>query len=153
PFGAAQFSAAIGDGSFNALSYPGDHRRTYDQLSKVIRPGGMLAFRLFKTPDRGEPIAQVHASARSRKIASFHAYKWRLAMALVAASGDPNICVETIRDAFIQEFPDRPSLSALTGWPIADIDTIDGYKDCAEIYSFPTFEQLRLEIPETFVNA
>jgi SAM-dependent methyltransferase len=152
PFRRAHFSAAVGDGSLNALTYPDGHRRLYEQLSIVIRPGGKFAFRLFKTPDRGEPVAAACASALAAKIGSFHAFKWRLAMAIVAASGEPNIRVETIRDVFNREFPDRNLLAATTGWKPADIDTIDAYRDSSEVYSFPTFDQLRTEIPDSFDN-
>jgi SAM-dependent methyltransferase len=152
PFPRNDFSAAIGDGSLNALTYPTAHRQLYDQLAKVIRPGGRFVFRHYTTPDRGETIAAVRAAALAGKIGSFHAFKWRLAMAMVAATGDPNIRVEAIREAFDREFPDRAKLAVAAGWPVADIDTIDVYRGSSEIYSFPTFGQLRGAIPAAFEN-
>jgi SAM-dependent methyltransferase len=152
PFPKGHFSAAMGDGSLNALTYPDGHRGLYAQLSRVVRPGGRFAFRLFKTPDRCEPIAAVRAAALAGEIASFHAFKWRLAMAIVAASKNPNIRVTAIRDAFNREFPDRAGLAAASGWKATDIDTIDVYKGSSEIYSFPTFDQLRAVITDSFEN-
>ena len=152
PFPQGHFTAAMGDGSLNALTYPDGHSRLYGQLSRVIRPGGRFAFRLYKTPDRCEPLAAVRAAAMAGEIASFHAFKWRLAMAAVAASGEPNIRVTAIRDAFNREFPDRAGLAAASGWKAADIDTIDVYEGSSEVYSFPTFDQLRAVIPGSFEN-
>jgi SAM-dependent methyltransferase len=152
PFPKGHFSAAIGDGSLNALSCPIAHRRLYEQLAHVIRPGGRFAVRLYKTPDRGEPLAVVRNSAVAGEIGSFHAFKWRLAMAIVAAAADPNIRVETIREVFNREFPDRAALASASGWPAADIDTIDVYKGSSEVYSFPTFDQLRTAIPDSFTD-
>ena len=51
------FSAAIGDGSLNALTCPAGYQSLYRQLLRVVRPGGRLVFRLFTTPDAGEPVA------------------------------------------------------------------------------------------------
>ena len=60
---------------------------------------------------RGRPVVSTAGEIRS-----FHAFKWRLAMAIVAEAADPNIRVETIRDVFIREFPDRAMLAETTGW-------------------------------------
>ena len=86
-------------------------------------------------------------------IGSFHAFKWRLAMALVARQKSPNICVRTIHDSFSNEFPGRDVIARITGWDAADIDTIDVYRHSTEIYSFPTIEQFQSIIPAgTFSN-
>jgi SAM-dependent methyltransferase len=153
PFSPGYFSAAIGDGSLNALTYPDGHMRLYEQLAGVVRPGGRFAVRLFKAPDRAEPLANVRADALAGRIASFNAFKWRLAMAIVGAAGEPNIRVQAILDIFNGEFPDRTALAAAGGWRPVDVDTIDAYRDSSEIYSFPTFDQLRAAIPGSFHNA
>jgi hypothetical protein len=150
PFAAREFSAAIGDGSLNALPYPDGYRQICDQLSKVVRPGGRIAFRLYKTPDRPETVDAARAAVESREIKGFGAFKWRLAMAIVAETGDPNLAVEDIRARFDQLFPDRGRLAGTTGWAADDIDTIDVYKGSPEIYSFPTFDQLRTAIPAAY---
>jgi SAM-dependent methyltransferase len=152
PFPHGHFTAAIGDGSLNALTYPEGHRRLYGQLAAVLQPGGRFVVRLFKSPDRGEPLAAVRAAALAGKIGSFHAFKWRLAMAIVAASDSANIPVRRILEAFEREFPDRAGLGAAAGWPAAEIDTIDAYRNSAEVYNFPTFVQLCAALPDCFVN-
>jgi SAM-dependent methyltransferase len=151
-FAAASFSAAIGDGCLSSLSFPEGHQQLYGQLARVLRPGGRLVLRLFKVPDRTETLPAVLKAARDGTIRNFHAFKWRLAMALTAASGDPNIAVELILATFEREFPDRRKLAAMTGWPLEQIDTIEVYRGSSEVYSFTTFEQIRQTMPSTFTN-
>jgi SAM-dependent methyltransferase len=151
-FAAGSFTAAIGDGCLSALAYPDGHRRLYEELERVLRPGGYVVLRLFKMPDRPETVATVLAAARAGEIQKFHAFKWRLAMAMAAASADPNLAVQAILSRFEQEFPDRQNLAALTGWPIEQIDTIDTYRGSQEAYSFATFEQLCRAVPAGFTK-
>jgi SAM-dependent methyltransferase len=146
------FSAVVGDGALNTLPYPGCHRSLYDQLLKVLRPGGRLAMRVFMAPPKAEPIAAVCEQAMKGAIRSFHAFKWRLAMAIVAEAGDPNIPVVRIRDVFDASLPDRARLARGAGWCAEDIDTIDVYRGSAEVYSFPTFEELRAAVPDSFTG-
>lgn len=152
PFPASTFSAAIGDGSLSAFAWPDGHRQIFAQLARVLQPGGRLVVRLFKQPERGEPLATVMASAWAGEIQNFHAFKWRLAMALVAASGGPNLPVQAILTTFEREFPDRRKLAESTGWPMAQIDTIDVYRGSREVYSFMTLEQIRQTMPSNFTN-
>ena len=153
PFERGSFSAALGDGSFNTLPWPDGHRRVFDLLADMLRPGGRIVFRLFRTPDEAESVDAVLAAAMAKKIGNFHAFKWRLAMALVAAAGNPNIPVASIRDAFNAAFPDREKLAAATGWPMAQIETIDVYRGSPDSYSFPTSAEMQAAIPAAFTRA
>ena len=152
PFARGAFSAAIGDGSLSAFPYPDNYRRLFGQLADVLRPGGRSVMRLYKAPDESESLAAVFAAVRAAKIRNFHVFKWRLAMALVAAAGDPNLRVVEILAHFERAFPDWPKLAALTGWPLAQIETIGVYRDSPEVYSFATFEQIRQTLPASFTN-
>jgi SAM-dependent methyltransferase len=145
-----RFTAAVGDGSLNALTWPDGQRSLYSGLTRVLEPGGRFAARLFVAPAHSESLDAVAAEARAGRIRSFHAFKWRLAMALVAAAGDPNLRVESILQAFESAFPDRARLAADTGWSREDIDTIDVYRQSGEVYSFPTEAQFRAAIPAGF---
>jgi SAM-dependent methyltransferase len=152
PFARDSFSAAVGDGSLSAFSYPDSYRQLFSQLAGVLRLGGRLVLRLYKSPDESESLAAVFAAVRGGEIRNFHVFKWRLAMALVAAAGNPNLAVVEILAHFQQAFPDRQKLAAMTGWPMAQIDTIDVYRGSPEVYSFPTFEQIRQTMPASFTN-
>jgi hypothetical protein len=89
------------------------------------------------TPDAGETLAEVGAAALAGEVAGFHALKWRLAMALVHESGDPNLPVIRILEAFDRLFPDRAVLASATGWSLDEIAEIDAYREGAAVYSFP----------------
>jgi hypothetical protein len=150
PFGDASFSAIIGDGSLSAITWPNDYRTLFAQGARLLKPGGVAAFRLFLSPDEVETRAELCKKTLDGDCPSFHAFKWRLAMAVLAETGDPNIAVTAIRDAFNAMFADREMLAERTGWGADDIETIDVYANSPDVYSFPNFAQLRETIPETF---
>jgi len=152
PFAQGAFAAVVGDGTLNSVDHPSGQRQVYDELARVLRPGGRAVFRIYAAPHRCESVAQVRGDLVAGAIGSFHAFKWRLAMALVARQKSPNICVRTIHYSFSSEFPDRASIARATGWNAADIDTIDVYRHSTEVYSFPTIEQFESIVPGTFAN-
>ena len=152
PFGAEAFTAIIGDGSLSALSWPHDYRVFFAQAARVLEKAGVVAIRLFATPDETETTDMLKRNAQAGHCKSFHAFKWQLAMAMVVEARDPNIAVAVICNGFNAMFPDRGELAAVTGWSRQDIDTIDVYANSPDVYSFPTLRELRSTIPDTFEN-
>jgi SAM-dependent methyltransferase len=144
------FSAVIGDGSASFMAHPDGLREFLAEMARVLQPGGVLVLRLFATPEYPEAIGEIHEHVTRRGIASFHAFKWRLAMTLVQRARDPNIAVTEIRDNFDRMFYDRRALSDATGWPMTDIETIDAYKGSTDVYSFPTLGQFKSAVPDSF---
>lgn len=147
PLAGQPFDFAAGDGSLNVLSHGDEYRRLFEQMRRQLRPGGMLVLRVFCAPPDAETPEQVRDAALRREIGSFHAFKWRLAMALTARAGDPNIPVVQIRAAFESLAPQRVEFAQRAGWAPADVDTIDVYRGSALSYSFPTLEQLDRVLP------
>lgn len=150
PLAGDSFANAIGDGSFNTLTWPDGYARLFAELLRVLRPGGRVVVRNFTTPDPGETLAAVRTAVLERRIGSLHAFKWHVAMALVAPRPEPNIGVTEIRDAFLEMFPDRPGLMAATGWTEEEIETIEVYKDSVVRFSFPTLAQFGAVVPQHF---
>lgn len=150
PFSANAFDVAIGDGSLSVLSFPLQYEKFFSELQQVLKPGGKLLLRLFASPELSERCVDVCDAALDGKIGSFHAYKWRLAMAIIAETANPNIRVAAIHETFERLLPDRQQLAAAAGWSAADIATIDVYRGSAINYSFPTLAQLRRTIPPSF---
>jgi SAM-dependent methyltransferase len=142
----------VGDGSLNALPVMGDYRAVLDEVARVLKPDGALILRCFVRPDQPENIDDVAAAARSGGIGSFSALKWRIAMALDGGSAF-SIAVADIRSAFNSLFPDRDALARATGWPRQTLDTIDGFKDVATRYTFPTLEAMRAVAMPVFALA
>ena len=148
PLGDASFHSCIGDGSLNVFSFPSQYPRFFDQLARVLRPGGRIALRVFVRPDAGEACDAVCASALQARITSFHAFKWRLAMAIAHETGDSNVRVAAIREAFMRRLPERKALAVASGWSVESIDTIDAYAKAGASYSFPTLAHLRRAVPD-----
>jgi SAM-dependent methyltransferase len=153
PFGEGEYGAAVGDGSLNALVHPDGYRDLYSELARVLRPRSRVVFRVFRRPDPCESLDAVLDAARAGRIETFHAFKWRFAMALAAASRSASIAVRSIRDRFCEHVPDRDALASSTGWSREIVDTIDVYAGSSEIYSFPSAEELLLSAPPPFERA
>lgn len=141
------FGYGIGDGSINMLLYQDQYQTWFDQIKRVLVPGGRLVIRIFARPIEAESLNSVKQIALKGLIGNFHAFKWRWAMALVASNQTPNIHVTQILNTFNEYFPDRLALSNISKWPVADIATIDVYQNSSAIYSFPTIQEVRNSIP------
>ena len=84
PFPKNAFDAVIGDGCLTLLTYPLQYERLFSQLNHVLSPKGKVAIRLFVSPEESESPEFVCHEALSGNIKSFHAFKWRLSMALAS---------------------------------------------------------------------
>lgn len=111
-------------------------------MHRVLVFRGRAVFRCFIRPDVAEPVSSVVAAVLQGGVGSFHALKWRLAMALVDPV-DASVAVADIHRAFDTNFPSRLALSQVTGWPQEQIDTIDAYRCSATRYTFPSLSQMR----------
>ncbi len=143
PFETASFDTIIGDGCLTLLSHPAQYERFFGQLHRVIAPGGKIALRLFVSPEQSESRELVCREALGGKIKSFHAFKWRLSMAIASESADHNLAVAETCATFDRLIPDRKLLASATGWHVEDIETIDVYRNSEARYSYPTLSQVR----------
>ncbi len=146
------FTAVVGDGSFNCLTYPDDYARVFAELARVLLPGGRLAVRFFTTPDPGEALADIRHAALAGEVIAIDALKWRLGMAVAASTGDANVPRGAIHAAFEEGFPDREALLAATGWQANDLTAIDWYKGVTDTISFPTGREILSAAPASFEN-
>lgn len=138
----APFSAVVGDGSLNVLQGADDVARVVRRLA-AISSGAQVLLRCFVSPaqDEADSLEQLKAAAIAGEAGGFHAFKWRIAMALAAASG-PLVAVDRIQATFCALFPDRQALARQTGWVGADFAEIDAYRGSSTCLWFPTREQL-----------
>ncbi len=143
PFQEDTFDMVIGDGCLTLLTYPMQYERLFSQLHRVLSPKGKVAIRLFVSPDKAERPEYVCDEAMRGHIKSFHAFKWRLSMALAAMNKNQNVAVSDTWTTFDRLLLDRALLAASSGWTIQDIETIDVYRHSDAIYSHPTLSQVR----------
>ena len=153
PFASGSFTCCVGDGSINTLQYPAAIVSLFDSIARVLKPSGRFACRVYTAPDIGLSVSEVTRAVWTRPPREFLYFKFQLAMALVAERADPNVRVQSIRDLFEANFPDRDRLSQATGWTRDEIDKIDLYDLSPEIYSFPTERQVLSIVPASFTNA
>lgn len=149
PFAAGSFDTIVGDGCLVLLAHPVQHSKFFEQLVRVLAPGGKILLRIFVSSEQTESREFVCQQALNAQINSFHAFKWRLSMAIAAESPDRNFNVAETCATFDRLLPDRKQLTALTGWRADEIETVDFYRGSPAIYSYPTLEQVRKCIPAT----
>lgn len=140
PFRTGVFDAVSGDGCLTLLSYPLSYELLCRELKRVLKPKGKAVFRAFTAPEDNESCADVRRAALEGRINGFHAFKWRMAMAMTAESGQPNVSVAAIYETFNRMVPDRERIAA---WDLQDIATIEAYRGSSATYSFPKLSELR----------
>ena len=99
--------------------------------------------RCFTCPDEPDDLACIEAQLPI----GFHAFKWKLAMAVAQAPGDANVAMQGVWEAFERLFPDRERLSRATGWSLEVIAEIDDYQRSPHIKNFPTRAQILALFP------
>jgi SAM-dependent methyltransferase len=150
PFAAGSVAAALGDGSINARAYLDEYLQLFEQLRRALVQGGRLAMRVFVRPEVAQSCRTLCDAALRREFHNFHAFKWRLAMAMLAESGAVNIGAADIYACRRRLLPDDEPLAAATGWNVDEIDTLNAYRAATISFSFPTLEQLRRSYAATF---
>ena len=140
------FDAVIGDGSLNNVSYPTEASHLLERALHQLKPGGVFACRLFERPQL--PFTEKHLQRVSAEPAhiNVHAFKWQVAMHLAERDG-ANVPVQSILHFINTLCPDRDHLAATTGWPRAEIDTIDIYEGSAIVYAFPNRKEFETAVP------
>lgn len=163
-----RLGCAVGDGSLNVMAYPHPQIQVLERLRALIPAHGGVVLRCFvrnlaetlrpgKTLRPGETLRPGKTSCPAESLrevvetpelsASFHGFKWRLAMAMCAERGT-TLQVASLWAEFVACLPDREALAARTGWPLEDIKTIDVYSASSEAYAFPTREEF-IQLAET----
>jgi len=140
----------IGDGSLNCLTYPIASKALVRAVSGLLRRGGLLILRCYIQAEPRESPDDLQTEALRGAIASFHTFKLRLLMALQPTLEEG----VAVRDAYrwIARNVDLPSLSKTAGWPRAEVETIEHYKDSDTIYAFPTLDQQRAALLPEFAE-
>jgi SAM-dependent methyltransferase len=151
PLDAASCDIVVGDGVFAMLAHPDGGRVLAAQVHRVLAPGGRFVTRAFVAPERAESVEAVAADLRAGRIGSFHALKWRLAMAL-QPSPERGVRVADVWTAWREICPNGEALADDLGWDRAVVATIDAYRDGDGVYAFPTLAELRRILAERFVE-
>lgn len=139
PFAEESFDLAIGDGCLTAVGFPEELSRLLASVHRCLRRDGYLMLRLFCRPDVVETPDDVIAALQSGAIGSFHAFKWRLAMAVQGADA-PDVAVDAVWRAWNAARIDARALAAARGWSPAQLGTMEFYRGSPARYNFMRFE-------------
>jgi SAM-dependent methyltransferase len=134
---------ALGDGCFSLLDFPRGYLRFAASVARVLAPGGLFSIRLFCRPPAPESPDAVFAALEARRIGNFHAFKWRLAMALQGDDITRGVPVESVWSAFQARLGDASPAAGRLGWAVEEVQTIDNYRGSASVYTFPTVAEVR----------
>ncbi len=142
PLASGSVDVFAGDNSLGALPTFVTCQNVLRELHRVLKRSGTLCLRCFIAPEVPESFASISEDVAHGRVLSFHALKWRLAMALCTGP-DQNVVVHRIFQCFESVFPDRLALARMTGWSAEVINTIDVYRDSDTVYTFFTIASLR----------
>lgn len=140
PIRSGSVGLVIGDGSLCVLECADDYRACAREFHRTLRPDGGLVLRLFCRPPTPESPEAVLADLRNGSAGGFHAFKWRLVMAMHAA--DPNARLADIWVRWESEFPEPEEVAALSGWSGDAIGTLAAYRGAPARYSFFSLEEV-----------
>ncbi len=152
PVDDASCDMVVGDGCFITCQYPEGYAAVVRELRRVLKPGGLFAIRVFIRPDAAESLTAVFNDLRAGRIGSFHAFKWRLAMALHTDLAQ-GVRLGDIWNAWNEQVPEPDVLARTLNWPIETIGTIDAYRGLDTRYTYPTLSEFRHALSSHFSEA
>jgi len=138
PLADASVDVVLGDG----VTFSHEVCGLEAEIRRVLKSAGRYLIRAFVRPKQQESLDRLHEDLHTGRIGSFHAYKWRLAMAL-HASLEEGVRPANIWRVWHERVPDPVALARQTGWLPEVIATIDAYRDAVAVYSFPTLDELK----------
>jgi len=148
PFPDGTIDLAIGDGCTTAIGFPDELARLFASVHRCLRRDGFLLMRLFCRPDVAEKPEAVIAALREGRIGSFHAFKWRLAMAVQGMNDAPDVAVDEVWRVWDAARIDGDALASARGWLPEVVKNIEYYRGSPARYNFMRFDQTILHLQQ-----
>ena len=139
----------IGDGNFAPLDYPHGYRALAAAAYEALTDAGIVVSRFFVRPPESETPDAVFEELLANRIDSFHAFKFRLAMAL-QESPERGVAVSDVLSAWKRARIDMRLLLAMTGWRKETVEMIYLYEGKTSRLSFPNVAELEEVMSEYF---
>ena len=147
--GSDRYNVVIGDGIFTILDYPGQYRALAAVARDVLASDGIFISRFFLRPATRETPESVFDDLLANRIATFHGFKFRLAMAL-QENAQSGVRMGDVFNAWHRAGIDLDTLMAKTGWPREAIGTIRLYDGKDSRLSFPSAAEIDAVMSEHF---
>ena len=141
PEPARAYEVVMADGSFNTLGYPAELRRLLAMLAGLTAQRALLITRTFTRPNERESLASLEEAARAGEAGGFHAFKFRLAMALQPAP-EAGVSLDEIWRLWHRLDGEIENLSERNGWHPDVVGTIAHFRGKPVRLSFPTRDEL-----------
>jgi hypothetical protein len=133
----------LGDGCFTTLSYPQEYHQVAGNLYETLSSRGWVVLRFFIRPLKKESVSEIWTDLQAGRIVSFHACKWRLAMALHGPTAGHGVCLDDIWRAWHHAEVDKTQLKIAQNWTPDVMATINNYRGVMTRYHFPTLTEVR----------
>jgi hypothetical protein len=144
-----RFDIVVGDGVHALLRFPAQYRALAALARGWLHDDGLLLVRTFILPALRESPSAVFADLGANRIASFHAFKLRLAMSM-QASAQVGVRTGDVFAAWDRARVDRAALLAATGWAPEVLETIRPWEGKDARLSFPTADEFAAVMGEHF---
>jgi hypothetical protein len=142
PVAGNDFDMLMADGVFTLLNYPAGYEGLAHAVQHCLKRDGLFMLRSFCRPASTESLASIFDDLWNRRIGSFHAFKWRLAMSVHGDDIRRGVAVAEVWKTYHTNVIDHERLAKATGWPVEVIATIDAYRDSPAVYTFPDVDEL-----------
>jgi SAM-dependent methyltransferase len=142
PFPNASANIIICDGGFLFFKYPAGFRNLFNELARVLRNNGLLVARFFTQSEQKQDPDDVFRQLSDGELSNFHEFKFRLNMAL-QESAEAGLVVRQTWDYWINRRIDFAQLAAERDWPLAEIQTLETYRDSDLAFAYPTLTEVR----------
>jgi SAM-dependent methyltransferase len=146
---ANRFDVVIGDGTFSILGFPRQYRELAAVALRVLASGGVLIARYFLQAARREAPHAVIDDLVAHRIASFDAFKLRLAMAMQERA-EEGVRMGDVFAAWSAARIDCAALLAKTGWVTEVVETIRPWEGKDARLSFPRAAEMDAVLDEYF---
>lgn len=151
PLPSSSIDVVIGDGCYSQVPLK-DYEALTQEIRRVLKPDGILVMRFFTASEEADPVESIYLDVLSGEIASFHAFKLRLAIAL---QSDPSqgVCLKDIWNTWDSIFKQEvlQNMQKLN-WNRETISTIDTYRLSNTVYTFPTQSEIRSIMSKYFLK-
>lgn len=142
PIPSSSIDVVIGDGCYSQVLCK-DYETLTQEIRRVLKPDGIFVIRFFTKSEFADPVESIHHDVLSGKIASFHAFKLRLAISLQSDLRQ-GVCLKDIwRNWDLSFKQDVLQNMQKLKWNRETINTIDTYHLSNTVYTFPTYKEIR----------
>ncbi|MEQ9812667.1 MAG: class I SAM-dependent methyltransferase, partial [Azospirillaceae bacterium] len=139
---AGSIDLAFCDGGFTLFRFPDEQRRLAEGLARVLSPGGLAVLRMFVRATGTDSPDRVLADFEAGAFDSFHAFKWRLVMAM-QQDEQAGVDLDDVHRRFAERRSGSAAFrSALARFDAATVDTIDVYRGLHQRHFFPALPSL-----------